>query len=151
MTVLPVLLAIREFREKYQVLRKLSGAAEERGALKEVSLGGAEDGRGGGAVGLGFDLDCDLRLREGGESKVVFIGVAGGVSWGVVGVAGSTMIARLGETSKGVDRFALELLLEELAASSPGMMGERRQGGQWATADFVMSEPSNSRQTLLCL
>lgn len=56
--------------------------------LKEFSLGGAEAGRGGGAEEPVSDLDEDLCLREEGESRAVFIGVAGGVSWGVVGVAG---------------------------------------------------------------
>jgi len=80
-TVLPDLLAAREFFEKYQE-EELSGV---RGRLKETSLGGAEAGRGGRETEAGFDLDDDLRLREGGESKAVFmIGVAGGV----VGVAG---------------------------------------------------------------
>lgn len=88
MTVLPVLLAVSEFRERYQG-RELSEAAEGPGRLKEDSLGGAEAGRGGGAEGpLGCDLDDGLRLREGGESRVVFIGVTGGELRGVIGVAG---------------------------------------------------------------
>ena len=88
MTVLPVLLAIREFLEKYQE-GKLSEVAEGLGLLKETSFGGAEAGRGGGGVEADAGLNDDLRLREGGESKVEFIiGVVGGVLLGTVGVAG---------------------------------------------------------------
>ena len=102
MTVLPVLLAIREFLERYQE-GKLSEVAEGLGLLKETSLGGAEAGRGGGGVEADAELNDDLRLREGGESKVEFIiGVVGGVSLGVVGVAGWRTIASLGETRRGV-------------------------------------------------
>jgi hypothetical protein len=77
-TVLPVLLAARELCERYQG-GKLSEVAGGWGLLKEDSLGGAEVGRGGGAAGRVSDLDEYLRLREGGESRAVFIGVTGGV------------------------------------------------------------------------
>lgn len=121
MTVLPVLLAAREFREKYQG-GKLS---EVGGRLKETNPGGAEAGRGGGAVGARSDSDDDLRLREGGESKAVFIGEAGGVFWGVVGVAGWTTIASFGETSKGVSWLVLESLRGGL-----DIVGEQSQATQ---------------------
>ena len=121
MTVLPVLLAARELRERYQG-GKLSEVYGGLGWLKEARLGGAEAGRGGGGAETGSDLHDDLRLREGGESKAVsIIGVLGGVSWGVVGVAGWSTIASFGETSKGVS------LLGELATSSSDMVRERRQ------------------------
>jgi hypothetical protein len=111
-TVLPVLLATKEFFERYQG-GWLSEVAGGLGWLKETSLGGAEAGRGGRGSGAGFDLDDDPRLREGGESKAVFmIGVVGGVSWGAVGVAGWRTMVRLGETSKGVSLLSL---LGELA------------------------------------
>lgn len=122
MTVLPVLLAARELRERYQG-GKLSEVAG-RGLLKEDNLGGAEVGRGGGVA----DLDEDLRLREGGESRAVFIGEAGGVTWGVVGVAGWTTIAS-GETGKGEGRFVLEPLVGELATSSSDMVERRQETG----------------------
>ena len=99
MTVPPVLLAVREFRERYQAG---SVAGGRLGWLKEVNQGGVEARRVGGVVGPDSGLDNGLRLREGGESRVVSIGVTGGVLWGVVGVAGWTIIARLGETSKRV-------------------------------------------------
>ena len=85
MTVLPVLLAIREFLDRYQGV-KLSEPAGGLGWSKATSLGGAENGRGGGRLGVELDLYDDLRLREGGESKAVSI--IGAVGGGVVGVAG---------------------------------------------------------------
>ena len=130
MTVLPVLLAIREFRERYQG-GQLSEVAEGVGWLKEANLGGAEAGRGGGRVEPGLDPDEDVRLSGGGESRAVFIGVTGGVSRGVVGVAGWTTIASLGETSNGVSFFALEALLGEPAASSSGMVSEQSKRRKW--------------------
>ena len=124
MTVRPVLLAIRELRERYQE-GKLSEVAVGLGWL--MSLGGADAGRGGGGVEAGPDPYDALRWREGGESRVVFIiGVVGGVSWGVVGVAGWSTIASPGETSKGVSWLVL-LLLAEPATSSVDMVGEQRQ------------------------
>ena len=62
-TVLPVLLAIREFLDRYRggELPKVVG---ELGRFKETSLGGTEAGRGGG-LEANFDSDDDLRLREG--------------------------------------------------------------------------------------
>ena len=88
MTVLPVLLAARELHERYQ--GGMSEAAGELGRLKEGSFGGADAGRGGGREGGGLcSLSGGLRLKEGGESRVVFIlGEVGGVWCGVVGVAG---------------------------------------------------------------
>ena len=128
MTVLPVLLAVSEFRERYQGGELPGGVAGGRlGWLKEVNRGGAEAGRVGGVVGPDSDLGNGLRLREGGESRAVFIGVTGGVLWGVVGVAGWTTIARLGETSKGVSWLTLGTFLGGLAMSSPVMVGEQRQ------------------------
>jgi len=123
-TVLPVLLAVREFRERYQA----GGVAGGRlGWLKEDNRGGAEAGRVGGVVGPDSGLDNGLRLREGGESRAVSIGVTGGVLWGVVGVAGWSTIARLGETSKGVSWLTLGSFLGGLATSSPVMVGEQRE------------------------
>jgi hypothetical protein len=114
-TVLPVLLAARELRERYQ--GEKSEAAGELGWLKEGSLGGADAGRGGGRRGAGlFSLSDALRLTEGGESRVEFIlGVVGGVWCGVVGVAGWSTIASFGETSIGVGWSFLERFLGEPA------------------------------------
>jgi len=124
-TVLPVLLAIREFLERCQE-GELSEAVGELGRLKETSSGGAEAGRGGGLGG--FDLDDDLRLREGGESRAEFIiGVEGGVVWGVTGVAGWSTIASLCEMSKGVSLFGLEPLPGGLVMSSSDMVRGRGQ------------------------
>lgn len=95
--------------------------------MKEVNRGGAEAGRVGGVVGPDSDLGNGLRLREGGESRAVFIGVVGGVLRGVVGVAGWTTIARLGETSKGVSWLTLGTFLGGLAISSSVMVREQRQ------------------------
>ena len=64
MTVLPVLFAIREFRERYQE-GKLPEAAAGLGWLREMSLGGAEAGRGGGGAEAGPDPYDNLRLRRG--------------------------------------------------------------------------------------
>ena len=126
MTVLPVLLAIREFFDRYQGV-KLSKVAGGLGWLKETSLGGAEAGRDGRGLGEGSDVDGNPRLREGGESRAVsIIGVVGGVSWGVVGVAGWRTIVSLGKTSKGVSLFSLERLLGGFATSSSDMVGEQR-------------------------
>lgn len=127
MTVLPVLLAVREFRERYQG-GKLSEVAGGLGWLKGASVGGAEAGRGGGGVGTGSDLHDDLRLIEGGESRAgSIIGVEGGVSWGVMGVAGWRTIASLGETSKGVSWLVPCPLLRDLATSSSDMVRVQRQ------------------------
>lgn len=120
MTVLPVLLAARELREKYQG-GKLS-VDREPGWLREMSLGGAEAGRGGGRGEVDLSAsDDDLRLREGGESRAEFIlGVAGGV---LRGVAGWSTMEGLGETgSRGVSRCLLERLLREVARSSRDMV-----------------------------
>lgn len=128
MTVLPVLLAVSEFRDRYQGGALFGGVAGGRlGWLKEVNRGGAEEDRGGGVRGPDSGLGNGLRLREGGESRAVFIGVTGGVFWGVVGVAGWTTIARLGETSKGVSWLTLGPFLEGLAISSSVMVREQRQ------------------------
>ena len=124
MTVLPVLLAVSEFRERYQGGELSGGVGGGLGWLKEVNRGGAEAGRVGGVVRPDSDLGNGLRLREGGESRVVFIGVAGGVLWGVVGVAGWSTIARVGETSKGV---TLGPFLGGLAMSSSVVVREQRQ------------------------
>lgn len=119
MTVLPVLLAIREFLDRYQG-RELSEVVGELGRLK---VGGAEAGRGGGGLGADFDSDDDLRSREGGESRAVFIiGVEGGVTWGV---AGWSTIASLCEMSKGVSWFGLGLFLGGFATSTFDMARER--------------------------
>ena len=125
MTVLPVLLAIREFFDRYQG-GKLSDVAGGLGWLKEANLGGAEAGRGGRGLGGGFDLDDGPRLREGGESRAVFIiGVAGGVPWDVVGVAGWRTIVSLCVTSKGVGWLSLECFLGGLAMLSSDMVREQ--------------------------
>ena len=119
MTVLPVLLAIREFLDRYQGV-KLSEPAGGLGWSKATSLGGAENGRGGGRLGAELDWHVDLRLREGGESKVVSI--IGAVGGGVVGVAGWRTIMGLGETSRGVGWCSLERLLGGFVASSSDMV-----------------------------
>lgn len=131
MTVLPVLLAASELRERYQG-GELSGEAGGLGWLWETSRGGAEAGRsGGGGEADHFCLDDDLRSREGGESKAESIlGVVGGVVQGVVGVAGWSTIASLGETSRGVSWSFLERLLGEPATSSSDMVEEERQEAQ---------------------
>lgn len=126
MTVLPVLLAARELRDRYKG-GKLSDVDGELGWLRETSLGGAEAGRGGGRGEVDLPVSDDaLRLREGGESKAEFIiGVVGGV---LRGVAGWSTMARFGETSMGVRRPFLEGLLEDsLVASPPGIVKEERQ------------------------
>lgn len=104
----------------------------------ETSLGGAEAGRCGRWLGAGSDMDDDPRLREGGESRAVFIiGVAGGVSWGVVGVAGWRTIVSLGETSRGVSWFSLERSLVELVTSCLDMVREQdmQDGDYWELDD----------------
>lgn len=127
--VLPVLLAVNELCERYQE-GELFGVVGRLGRLGgETSLGGAEAGRGGGEgeVVL-FSWIDDLRPRAGGESRVVFIlGVVGGVLHGVVGVAGWSTIASLGETSKGVTWLFLGRLLGESVTSVPDMVEEGSQ------------------------
>jgi len=146
-TVLPVLLAVSEFRERYQGGELPGSVGGGLGRLKEVNRGGAEAGRVGGVAGPDSGLDNGLRLREGGESRVVFIGVTGGVSWGVVGVAGWTTIARLGKTSKGVSWLTLGAFLGGLAMSSSVVVREQRQEMKWidgVVADLLTPLPKTS-------
>lgn len=117
--------------------------------MKETSLGGAEAGRGGRGLGVGSDLDDNLRLREGGESRVVsVIGVVGGVAWGVVGVAGWITIASFGETSKGVSLLSLEPLLGGLTTSSSNMVREQRQETQGGDHCELVDDGRDGRSSL---